>query len=164
MRDLLDSRSSSLDLRLRAFALKSSREKNAYIMRTQCAQKRECDFFTRVTPTIYNFDPLKCLHFKVGTSLRRRPLLLQMRQNETSSNSKKLTRCARGTYDTRPRTRLISDLSVSVPLWLLLGSSLPAFLISPRARKCCNKRARNGSYLYEVTDVSQSKRHHRILI
>ena len=86
-----------------------------------------------------------------------------------------------------------NHLRVFVPLWFLLGFLPAWLLRSPtesdkteisgsrfstpacplshfltcarphRAGKCCNKQGRNGSYLYEVTDVSQSERRHLIL-
>jgi hypothetical protein len=37
--------------------------RNAYKMRTKCAQKRECHFFTHTLSTTYNFQPSKCTHF-----------------------------------------------------------------------------------------------------
>jgi hypothetical protein len=45
---------------------------NAYIMRTKCDQKRECEFSTPSVSTTYNFDTQKCTHFYlcVSPSLR----------------------------------------------------------------------------------------------
>jgi hypothetical protein len=38
-------------------------------MRTKCAQKRECEFSTPMTPITYNFNALKCTHFLPATPL-----------------------------------------------------------------------------------------------
>jgi hypothetical protein len=62
-------------LRLFASPCNPRRRKNAYTMRTKCAQKRECHFSTSVVATTYNFEALKCTHFHVaqrGTLLYRR--------------------------------------------------------------------------------------------
>jgi len=43
----------------------SALTQNAYIMRTKCAQKRECDIFNSSVTITYNFSTLKCTHFPV---------------------------------------------------------------------------------------------------
>ena len=40
--------------------------KNAYIIRTKCAQKREWEISTSVTSTTYNFNALKCTDFPIA--------------------------------------------------------------------------------------------------
>jgi hypothetical protein len=48
----------------------SSLGRNAYIMRTKCAQKREREFSTPVTPITYNFNTLKCTDFLSSSHFR----------------------------------------------------------------------------------------------
>jgi len=48
---------------LPAFLVNPIGAQNAYIMRTKCAQKRECDIFNYSATITYNFNTLKCTHF-----------------------------------------------------------------------------------------------------
>jgi len=41
-------------------------DENAYIMRTKCAQKCECEFFISSASTTYRFQHRKCTHFLEG--------------------------------------------------------------------------------------------------
>jgi len=43
----------------------SALAQNAYVMRTKCAQKCECDIFNASFASTYNFRTLKCTHFPV---------------------------------------------------------------------------------------------------
>ena len=61
--------------------------KNAYIMRTKCAQKRECNFFTRLNSITYNFNALKCTHFHSVSALRHSHFVTTRRKPELSGNA-----------------------------------------------------------------------------
>ena len=73
----------------------------------------KCDLFTPLTSTTYNFNALKCTHFKVGTSRRdvrfppKRDKMRHLRKHA------KLVRCGRGTYDTALASRPILDSCAS---------------------------------------------------
>ena len=51
---------------------------NAYIMRTKCTQKRECDIFTVSAAMTYNSNPLKCTHFPAPHLNLDHPLKLNL--------------------------------------------------------------------------------------
>jgi len=83
---------------------------NAYIMRTKCAQKRECDIFNSSATITYNFDPLKCSHFPVGHSGNRQSKVLDLKSNDPdesgrSQNTPFTTNVATATYKAGPSIR-----------------------------------------------------------
>jgi hypothetical protein len=83
---------------------------NAYIMRTLCAQKRECDIFNSSATITYNFDPLKCTHFLVGHSGNRQSTTLKSEINDPDEsgrfqNTPFTTNVTIVTYKTGPSIR-----------------------------------------------------------
>ena len=80
---------------------------NAYIMRTKCAQKYECDIFNSSATITYNFDPLKCTHFLVG---QLRPSAIQNLKSEINDPDKS------GRFQNTPFTTSVTTASYKTGL------------------------------------------------